>query len=61
MHLTGADAVTVNKDGEFVGLVTVHDLLAVLAGEPRRQPAMPGPVIPAIFTLTPVPLHGGGQ
>jgi predicted transcriptional regulator len=61
MHLTGADAVTVNKDGEFVGLVTVHDLLAVLAGEPRRQPVMPGPGSPATFTLTPAPLHGGGQ
>jgi predicted transcriptional regulator len=59
MHLTGADAVTVIKDREFVGLVTVHDLVAALAGEPRRQHAAQDLVKPTIFTLTPVPLRGG--
>ncbi|MDI2124798.1 CBS domain-containing protein [Yinghuangia seranimata] len=54
MARSGVDAaVVVDADSTFVGLLTARDLVAVVAGRPRRRTA-PAGTGPMLFSLEPV-------
>lgn len=54
MHLTDSDAVTVIDNQRLVGLVTAHDLIAILAGAPRPTQDRRFAPSNSIFAITPV-------